>query len=194
MGEHPRDVTRCRSVGQRFYLRTVNARGLSLLSKREIQVVHCLAEGLSNREIAEHLKLSQHTVKNHLFRIFDKLGVSSRVELLYVTLNQHPRLSRIRPAIPIASAFATNSSCCKRLRMLGSRPLNWLWRRIYLSRRTGPKDLFLHMRGTSWHWKAPPKPRSFSPKCSQRSRSRKRKREATARLSLSEVEVSGGLE
>jgi DNA-binding NarL/FixJ family response regulator len=69
-------------------VRVVNARGLSLLSKRELQVVRCLAEGLSNREIAERLKLSQHTVKNHLFRVFDKLGVSSRIELLFMTLSE----------------------------------------------------------------------------------------------------------
>jgi len=67
-------------------VRAVNARGLSLLSKRELQVVNCLAEGLSNREIAKRLELSQHTVKNHLFRVFDKLGVSSRIELLFMTL------------------------------------------------------------------------------------------------------------
>ena len=43
---------------------------------------------MSNREIAERLELSQHTIKNCLFRIFDKLGVSSRVELLFMTLSQ----------------------------------------------------------------------------------------------------------
>jgi hypothetical protein len=41
-----------------------------------------LAEGLQNRDIARELKLSEHTVKNYLFHIFDKLGVSSRVELV----------------------------------------------------------------------------------------------------------------
>lgn len=69
-------------------LRTLEANGLSLLSKRELDVVHCLAEGLTNREIAERLGLSQHTIKNYLFRVFDKLGVSSRLELLYLTLSQ----------------------------------------------------------------------------------------------------------
>jgi DNA-binding CsgD family transcriptional regulator len=69
-------------------LKTVDARGLSLLSKREAEVVRCVTEGLTNREIAERLDLSQHTIKNHLFRIFDKLGVSNRIELLFVTLSQ----------------------------------------------------------------------------------------------------------
>jgi DNA-binding CsgD family transcriptional regulator len=67
----------------------VDAHGLNLLSKRGLEVVHCLAEGLSNREIAENLGLSPHTIKNYLFRVFDKLGVSSRVELLFMTLNQN---------------------------------------------------------------------------------------------------------
>ncbi len=60
-----------------------------LLSRREQDVVHYVAEGCSNREIAERLKLSEHTVKNYLFRIFEKLGLSSRVELaLYVFAQQ----------------------------------------------------------------------------------------------------------
>jgi DNA-binding CsgD family transcriptional regulator len=69
--------------------RPINANGVELLSLREKQVVTALAEGLTNREIAERLSLSPHTVKNYLFRIFDKLGVSSRSELLSLTLANH---------------------------------------------------------------------------------------------------------
>jgi DNA-binding NarL/FixJ family response regulator len=63
-------------------LRVVNARGLKLLTPREEQVVALVADGLSNREVAHELSLSEHTVKKYLFRIFDKLGISSRVELV----------------------------------------------------------------------------------------------------------------
>jgi two-component system, NarL family, nitrate/nitrite response regulator NarL len=62
--------------------RLVNARGAELLSKREQDVTRCLAAGLTNREIAQELKISHNTVKNYLFRIFNKLGVSSRVEVV----------------------------------------------------------------------------------------------------------------
>jgi len=51
------------------------------LTPREESVVKLVVQGMVNREIAEHLRLSEHTVKNYLFRIFDKLGVSNRVEL-----------------------------------------------------------------------------------------------------------------
>lgn len=63
-------------------MRLVDAAGTSILSRREQDVVRCVAEGLSNREIAGRLHLTEHTVKNYLFRIFDKLGVSSRVEVV----------------------------------------------------------------------------------------------------------------
>ena len=68
-------------------VRAADHKGLGLLSTRERQVVQNLAAGMTNREIAESLGLSPHTVKNYLFRIFDKLGVSSRTELLYVTMS-----------------------------------------------------------------------------------------------------------
>jgi DNA-binding CsgD family transcriptional regulator len=58
------------------------------LSAREVDVVRCVAEGLTNREIAQRLKLTEHTVKNYLFRIFDKLGVSSRVEVVLYAFGQ----------------------------------------------------------------------------------------------------------
>lgn len=60
----------------------VDAKGNVLLSEREQSVVRGVAEGLTNRGIASQLDLSEHTVKNYIFRIFDKLGVSSRVELI----------------------------------------------------------------------------------------------------------------
>jgi DNA-binding CsgD family transcriptional regulator len=60
----------------------IDAKGAILLSRREQEVVRCVAEGLSNREIAQRLGLTEHTVKNYLFRIFDKLGVSKRVEVV----------------------------------------------------------------------------------------------------------------
>lgn len=53
-------------------VRALDAKGMTLLSKREMDVVQSLAEGLTNREIAKRFGLSQHTVKNYLFRIFDK--------------------------------------------------------------------------------------------------------------------------
>lgn len=70
-------------------VRAVGGSGINLLSKREEDVVKCLAEGLTNREIGKRLGLSQHTIKNHMFRIFDKLGVSNRIELLFMTLSQN---------------------------------------------------------------------------------------------------------
>ncbi len=60
------------------------------LTKRELQVVQCAARGKTNKTIASDLSLSEHTVKNYLFRAFEKLGVSSRVELLfYLTVKGH---------------------------------------------------------------------------------------------------------
>lgn len=63
-------------------LRVVNANGRLLLTPREEQVVALVADGLSNREVASELGLSEHTIKKYLLRIFDKLGISTRVELV----------------------------------------------------------------------------------------------------------------
>ena len=61
---------------------------LALLTKREQQVTRLVADGLSNRDIAGMLHLTEHTVSNYLYRIFDKIGVSNRVQLILYTLSR----------------------------------------------------------------------------------------------------------
>lgn len=68
-------------------LRVLNSNGHQLLTPREELVVALVAEGLSNRDTARELNLSEHTIKKYLFRIFDKLGISSRVELVLYAVN-----------------------------------------------------------------------------------------------------------
>jgi DNA-binding NarL/FixJ family response regulator len=90
-------------------LRVVNPNGLNLLSRREEEVMRLVAEGLGNREIAEQLNLSEHTVKNYLFHVFDKLGISNRVELvLYAMSNSKaspPTASQLKQDKPLGIAL-----------------------------------------------------------------------------------------
>lgn len=82
------------SVCESPTLQVLTASGDKLLTSREEQVVALVADGLSNRNIAGELGLSEHTVKKYLFRIFDKLGISNRVELvLYAVHHSAPRQS-----------------------------------------------------------------------------------------------------
>jgi two-component system nitrate/nitrite response regulator NarL len=57
------------------------------LTPRELEVVTSVASGFSNREIAEKYSISEQTVKHHLRNIFDKLGVSNRLELALFAIN-----------------------------------------------------------------------------------------------------------
>jgi len=57
------------------------------LSKRENEIARLVASGLSNIEVAQRLSLSRHTVKNYLFRVFEKLGISTRIELVLYVLS-----------------------------------------------------------------------------------------------------------
>lgn len=74
-------------------LRVLDACGRNILSKREDEVVALVADGLTNREVSEKLKLSEHTVKSYLFKIFEKLGISTRVELVLYALAEQRRES-----------------------------------------------------------------------------------------------------
>jgi DNA-binding NarL/FixJ family response regulator len=65
-----------------------SANGAKLLTKREEELVQLVAEGLTNRDISHQLSLTEHTVRNYMFRIFNKLGTSNRLELALYVINQ----------------------------------------------------------------------------------------------------------
>jgi DNA-binding NarL/FixJ family response regulator len=102
------------------------AENLSALSDREREVVNCIAQGLSNRDIATRLRISQHTVKNYMFRIFEKLGVSSRLELLFYVMSRteerrtlnHAELTVINQGKgPVSSYDGGGSAALKKYRI-----------------------------------------------------------------------------
>jgi DNA-binding NarL/FixJ family response regulator len=62
-------------------VRIAEVTGRALLSPREDEISRLVAEGMSNREVSRTLKISESTVKNSIFNIFEKLGISNRVEL-----------------------------------------------------------------------------------------------------------------
>jgi two-component system, NarL family, nitrate/nitrite response regulator NarL len=126
-------------------VRAVNANGMSLLSERELQVVQCLAEGMTNREIAKRLELSQHTVKNYFFRIFDKLGVSSRVELLFMSLShaaEHSSASRAANNGHNGNKYSHyESDLLKKSAEAGLPAAQLALAQMYLTRRSDPHDV-----------------------------------------------------
>jgi DNA-binding NarL/FixJ family response regulator len=68
--------------------RFTTPRGPSILTKREEEVASLVAEGLTNLEVAKRLGLSKHTVGNYLFKCYEKLGLSTRVEFVLYTLSK----------------------------------------------------------------------------------------------------------
>lgn len=64
------------------------ARGGEILTTRELEVVRLVARGASNREIARDLRISEATVKTHLLKIFEKLGVSDRTSAVTTALER----------------------------------------------------------------------------------------------------------
>ena len=77
-------------------LRTVKSGGgMHLLTPREAEVLHLLAEGMSTREISQKTEVTEHTIRNYICNIYEKLGVSSRVELaLYAVAREDATASR----------------------------------------------------------------------------------------------------
>jgi DNA-binding NarL/FixJ family response regulator len=83
---------------------THRSRGSSLLTKREEEIVELLLSGMTNREMATQLGLSEHTIKNYFFSVFEKIGVSTRVELLLYAMSRRkvPRSTGTKPETRIA--------------------------------------------------------------------------------------------
>ena len=104
-------------LGRAFPFRLQNSQKINILSKREADVVRLVAQGLTNRDISNELRLSEHTIRNYLFHIFDKIGVSTRVELtlFYLQVVQkesedapEAKSHRLIAALPHATAAASD--------------------------------------------------------------------------------------
>ena len=78
----------------------IEAGKIDLLSHRELQVAECAAQGYSNKQIADRLGLSEHTIKNYLFHVFEKLGVSNRFELLFLLFKECNGQAPDRAGVP----------------------------------------------------------------------------------------------
>jgi DNA-binding NarL/FixJ family response regulator len=70
-----------------------DATGVALLTEREEDVVRLVADGMKNRAIAEKLEVTEHSIRNYLYRIFEKLGVSTRVELILYVFSQRDQMN-----------------------------------------------------------------------------------------------------
>ncbi|AOS97053.1 CsgBAC operon transcriptional regulatory protein [Microbulbifer aggregans] len=68
------------ALGSREGARRANLRNRLLLTRREQEILHQLTTGDANSTIASRLHLSEHTVKNHMYNIFKKIGVKNRVQ------------------------------------------------------------------------------------------------------------------
>ena len=97
------------ALGPALAAKSISLRGTGLLTKREEGVVHLVAAGMTNRDISQELKLSEHTVRNYLFRIFNKVGTSNRLELALYAIDRREGLEQQNtPSAMEVSAANTN--------------------------------------------------------------------------------------
>jgi len=97
------------ALGPTLQAKSISQKVSGLLTKREEGVVHLVAEGLTNRDISHQLHLSEHTVRNYLFRIFNKVGTSNRLELALYAIDrreddhQHNSLAAMEAPLIVAN-------------------------------------------------------------------------------------------
>lgn len=77
-------------------------RPVDTLTRREKIIISYLMQGWRNREIGTHLSISEQTVKNHLRTIYDKVGVSDRLELVLYAIHQRLELPAVQVVTPPA--------------------------------------------------------------------------------------------
>ena len=77
------------AVGNNNTTRSGVRENASALSTREREIVNLVAQGFKNKEMAQRMFISEQTVKNHLHNIFDKLGVSDRLELALFAIHHN---------------------------------------------------------------------------------------------------------
>jgi DNA-binding NarL/FixJ family response regulator len=75
-------------------------RPVDTLTRREKIIISYLMLGWHNREISTHLSISEQTVKNHLRTIYDKVGVSDRLELVLYAIHQRLELPSVQATVP----------------------------------------------------------------------------------------------
>ena len=90
-------VTTVRTVE---FLQKPLVRPVDTLTLREKNVIACLMQGFPNREISQRLAIAEQTVKNHLRSIFDKVGVSDRLELVLYAIHHKLDLPIVETARP----------------------------------------------------------------------------------------------
>ena len=97
-----------RQVAQIAKLLETNAarplRPVDTLTRREKTIISYLMQGWRNREVAQHLSITEQTVKNHLRSIYDKVGVSDRLELVLYAIHQRMELPPVQPTEATARA------------------------------------------------------------------------------------------
>ena len=80
------------------------------MTKREREVVALIAEGLSNKEIAERLHIALHTVKSHMHNVLEKLGLHSRLQVAAYVHGDRGQLLRSRGVEGNAQLFEVGTS------------------------------------------------------------------------------------
>ena len=80
----------------------VGVRALGRMTPKELQILACIIRGYKNREIARKLGTSEQVIKNYLRSVFDKTGVSDRLELALFTLHHKPLAKAAAESLPIA--------------------------------------------------------------------------------------------